>query len=181
MKNKVKMLIIFVLIGGLSISNLAYAQTPVDLTEEELEIIEKRREKREAMKVKMQEELGLTEEQQQSLEEHRNTHRSQIKEQKEAMKNLHEQLRMEIGKIEINMAKIYSIHEQIKTLNNKEADHRLEGILQLRKILTPKQFQKFDEKFRERRKSGLDHVGMHRGEKGEPFKGAHPEFDPKFE
>lgn len=147
MKNIAKVLVIITCIGGLGFLDLSYAQAPADLTEDELAMVEQRREKREEMKAAMVKELGLTEEQQQKLEEHRDMHRKQIKEQKEAMHDLHEQLKAEIEKVTIDRAKIYSIHGQIKALNNEEADHRLEGMLHIRDILTSEQIKKFNEKF----------------------------------
>ncbi len=43
------------------------------------------------------------------------------------------------------MEEIYKIHNGLKGLLSKKADHRLEGILEVRKILTTEQFRKFCE------------------------------------
>jgi len=146
MRNTGTALTVITLVGILGFSGLAYAQTSVKLTEEEVKMIEQHREKKEDMKARMQEELGLTEEQIQKLEDHRNGHRDQIKEYRETMKNLREEFKTETEKDVIDAARIQSVHAQMKVLDNKMADHRLEGILQLREILTPEQFKQFHKK-----------------------------------
>ena len=182
MKNKLKIMAAVALMGCLGIASFSHAQTTTDLTEQEAQVIERMREKREEMKLKMQEELGLTEEQQQKLEEHRDAHRSQNKVNRETMDKLHEQLKAEVEKEEIDTATITSIHEQIKALDNQIADHRLEGMLEIREILTPEQFKKFHEKFgKGKGPRGRGHGGKHGGGKGGFFKGGRPEFDSTLE
>ena len=164
MKKTLPILTIIALIGCIGIARFAYAQTSVDLTEKELKMIEGMRSKKEAKKAKMIEELGLTEEQQQKLEDHKNTHKSQMNEQREAKKDLHAQLKAEIEKVELDTGTIYSIHEQIKALDIEMADHRLEGMLQIREILTPEQFKIFHEKFGKKKEKG--HGDRPKGGKG---------------
>lgn len=174
MKNLGKILMLVALISCYGV--VSYAQTPADLTKEETQMVEMMRKKKDEMKAKMIKDLGLTEEQQQKLEDHRNKHRSQMEANKEVSENLHEQLKAELEKTEVDVAKIYSIHQQIKTLNNEEADHRLEGILEVRKILTAEQFKKFQEKTQGRKgpggPGGKGPHGKHQGGKrgpGEPI------------
>lgn len=172
MKNTGKILLIVGLIACLGNTGLAYSQTTLDLTEEEGQMIQEKREEMKRMQKRMAEELGLSVDQQEKLEANRVNNRKINKEQRDAMKALHEQLKTEVEKVDIDMAKVYKIHQQIKALDNQIADARLEGMLEVRQILTPEQFKKFQEKAGKRRgKRGSPdkmHGGRHKGDRGEP-------------
>jgi len=145
MKKTVKLLAVLALIGTLGFSGSAYAQTPTDLTEEEVQMIKKKRERKEKFKEKMKEKLGISDEQQQKLQEHRQSHRGQAKQYFESMKELKKQLNAELEKAEFDEEKVRSLNEQLKSIKNEMADHRIEGILAVREILTAEQFKKFHE------------------------------------
>lgn len=105
-------------------------------------------EMREKMRAKMLEvfkQLDLSPEQEEQLKTHRKNHRGQGREFREDMKAKKEAIRNELQKEELNMEEIYKIHNELKGLLSKKADHRLEGILAVRKILTAEQFRKFCE------------------------------------
>jgi Spy/CpxP family protein refolding chaperone len=105
-------------------------------------------EMREKMKVKMLEvfkQLDLSPEQEKQIQAHRKNHRGQGKGFLEDMKAKKEAIRNELQKEELNMENIYTIHDELKDLLLQKADHRLEGILEVRKILTAEQFRKFCE------------------------------------
>jgi Spy/CpxP family protein refolding chaperone len=105
-------------------------------------------EMREKMKAKMLEvfkQLDLSPEQKEQLKAHRKDHRGQGKEFRENMKAKKEAIRNELQKEELNMENVYTIHKELKDLLVQKADHRLEGILEVRKILTAEQFRKFCE------------------------------------
>lgn len=140
-----KVLVSFAVVGVLGCSSFVYAQSVGNLTDDEVSMIKQQRQNRASMQAKIQEELGLTDEQVQQLDDYRNQQREQMKQDRQTMKQLKEEIKQETEKTEIDEAKIKSIHEQLKTLNNKMSDNRLDGILQLRKILTPEQFKKFNE------------------------------------
>lgn len=109
---------------------------------------EMRNEMREKMKAKMLEvfkQLDLSPEQEEQLKAHRKDHRGQGKEFRENMKVKKEAIRNELQKEELNMENVYKIHDELKDLLIQKADHRLEGILEVRKILTAEQFRKFCE------------------------------------
>ncbi|MBT3877909.1 MAG: periplasmic heavy metal sensor [Candidatus Scalindua sp.] len=109
---------------------------------------------REEMKAKMQEvfkQLDLSPEQEEQLQAHRKNHRGQTGEFREILKAKRETLKNELQKEELNMEEIYKIHNELKGLHSKKADHRLEGILEVRKILTAEQFRKFCELRKEMR------------------------------
>ncbi|MBI4396110.1 MAG: Spy/CpxP family protein refolding chaperone [Elusimicrobia bacterium] len=89
--------------------------------------------------------LNLTPEQEKKLEEHRRTHREQAKALHEEQKQKREALRQELEKPELDMAKVKALHDEMKGVHDKLADHRLDGILEVRQVLTPEQFKKFQE------------------------------------
>lgn len=172
MKKMITLFTVLVLTGTLGVSGSAYAQTPTDLSEEEVRIIEKKREMRKKFKEEMEEKLGLSDAQQQKLQEHRNSHRDQAKQRFASIKELRNGLQTELEKEEFDVGKIRSIHEQLKSIKNEMADHRLEGILEVREILTAEQFKKFHELKGDRKgKWGGKHKGSH-GEFGMHHKGA---------
>jgi Spy/CpxP family protein refolding chaperone len=59
-------------------------------------------------------------------------------------------LRQELEKSELNMQVIYQTNNELKQLQTQMLDNRLERILEVRKILTPGQFKKFEDKMNER-------------------------------
>ena len=106
------------------------------------------------MRAKMQEvfnQLNLSPQQEEQLQAHRKNHRGQTGEFRESLKAKKEAIRNELQKEELNMEEIYKIHNELKGLHAKKADHRLEGILEVRKILTAEQFRKFCELRKEMR------------------------------
>jgi Spy/CpxP family protein refolding chaperone len=105
-------------------------------------------EMRKKMRAKMLEvfkQLDLSPEQEKQIQTHRKNHRGQGKEFRENMKAKKEAIRNELQKEELNMENVYKIHNELKDLLIQKADHRLEGILAVRKILTAEQFRKFCE------------------------------------
>jgi len=128
-------------IGVMVLTSNLYAREPGDPPLEYEAMQEK-------MRARMQEvfkQLGLTPEQERQLKDHRNKHREQAREIHTSIRAKKEEIRDELQKQELNMEKINKIHSELKNLHSKKADHRLEGILEVRKILTTEQFVKFME------------------------------------
>jgi len=176
----IKVLMIVALVGGVGSANFVYAEADLKLTEEEKQMIQRKR----AKKAEMKKELGLTEEQMKKLETHKKGHRGQGKGYRQKMKALRDELKTTMESADADEVKIRSIHEKIKSLDNEMADHRLEGILQVRKILTPEQFKKFQKKMHKKMHKKMGKMGGHHGmgRKGklECFKGHHHEGDCDF-
>ncbi len=61
------------------------------------------------------------------------------------MKTKKEAIRNELQKEELDLERIYTIYNELKSLILKKIDHRLKGIPEARKILTTEQFRKFCE------------------------------------
>jgi Spy/CpxP family protein refolding chaperone len=87
--------------------------------------------------------LDLTDEQKQQLETAKKQHRTEAASDRRAIRDAREAMRVELMKSQLDMAKIRQIHSQIKSLQDKMEDERLNSILTVRTILTQEQFQKF--------------------------------------
>ena len=60
-------------------------------------------------------------------------------------------IRQELQKDQLNMDSINQINSELKNLQAQILDRRLEGILEVRKVLTPEQFKKFTDRTEERK------------------------------
>jgi Spy/CpxP family protein refolding chaperone len=128
-------------IGMMVLTSNLYAREPGDRPPGH----EAMREKMRARMLEVFKQLDLSPEQEKQLESHRSNHREQAKEIHKSIRAKKEEMRDELQKQELNMDKINKIHSELKNLHSEKADHRLEGILEVRKILTTEQFVKFME------------------------------------
>ncbi len=104
----------------------------------------------------MYKQLGLTPGQDKQLKDHRDRHRSQMDTLRKEIKVKREQLGEELQKTDFDIRKVHQVHGDLKSLKARMEDNRLEGILEVRKILTPEQFNKFM-KLKEERTSNKRH------------------------
>ena len=104
----------------------------------------KGKEWREKKVEEMYAQLNLTEDQKKSLEENKKKNRGSKKEIFEKLRSNREALNSELMKPELDMNKVNEIQSQLKNLQSQMADERLSSILEVRKILTPEQFKKFN-------------------------------------
>ncbi|GAX60965.1 P pilus assembly/Cpx signaling pathway, periplasmic inhibitor/zinc-resistance associated protein [Candidatus Scalindua japonica] len=135
------------IVGVTLLSSNVYSQPPG-------EHFNRHQEMREKMRAKKQEafkQLDLSPEQERLIQAHRENHRGQKSEFQENMRVKKEAIRNELQKEEFNLEKIHAIHNELKNLILEKADHRLNGILEVRKILTAEQFRKFCELRKEMR------------------------------
>ena len=87
--------------------------------------------------------LGITPQQQERLKAHREQFRSQTKALFQQIKGKKDEISQELQKSNFDINKVRQIHTELKSLQGQMEDNRLEGILEVRKILTPEQFTKF--------------------------------------
>ncbi len=113
----------------------------------------------------LHERLHLSAEQEDLLEGHRRRHRQEAGELRKEARAAKEAMRDELQRRELDMARINELHATLKDLHDKRADHRLEGILEVRKILTPEQFSEF-----------MELMGKHRPWKGKGHGGPERSF-----
>ncbi len=129
------------IVGVMLLSSNVYSQPP----EDHFNRHEEMREKMKARMLEVFKQLDLSPEQEEQLQAHRKNHRGQGREFHENMRAKKEAIRSELQKEELNMENVYKIHNELKDLLIQKANHRLEGILEVRKILTAEQFRKFCE------------------------------------
>ncbi len=109
------------------------------------------------------ERLNLSTEQGVLLEEHRAKHRQEALELRKKARTAKEALRDELQRPELDMKRINEFHARLKDVYGRRADHRLEGVLEVRKILTPEQFSLFMELMEKHRPwKGKRHGGPER-------------------
>ena len=99
--------------------------------------------KMEARRQEFYRDLNLSEDQKKLLEENKKARREEMRSLFSQMKEKREAIRNELQRDELNIGKITQINDELKILSAQMLDHRLEGILEVRKILTPEQFKKF--------------------------------------
>ncbi len=129
------------IIGMMLLSSNVYSQPAGDFPPGR----EAMREKMRAQMLNIFKQLNLSPEQEKQLNTHRKKHREQGKEIHTNIKAKREAMKEELQKQDLDMNKINKIHSEMKSMHSKKADHRLEGILEVRKILTTEQFVKFME------------------------------------
>ena len=104
----------------------------------------------EARRQELYKDLNLSQEQKKLLEENKKGRREEMKSLFSQMKEKREAIRSELQKNELNIGKITQINNELKILSAQMLDRKLEGILEVRKILTPEQFRKFMAKMGQR-------------------------------
>jgi len=139
MMTKIKRLTVSMMVVGALLSGALYA-SPSDNDAKPTKAFA---EKRDAKHQQFYKELNLTEEQKKLLEDNKNKHREQMKALFSGMREKTALMRQELQKDELNMEKLNQIQNELKALQTQMLDHRLQGILEVRKILTPQQFKKF--------------------------------------
>ncbi|NQT95202.1 MAG: Spy/CpxP family protein refolding chaperone [Candidatus Omnitrophica bacterium] len=92
------------------------------------------------------EELGLSEEQVEELTALKESHRDTQKQLHESLKEANNNLRKELESPEVSKS-VWKVAEEVKGIQAQMVDSRIEHILAVKEILTPEQFEKFQEKF----------------------------------
>lgn len=121
---------------------------------------------REAPFEKIKAELGLSEEQAQKLKAHRQTHRQTMVALFQDARTKRQALRAELEKPNFDEGKVKSLQASAQAAGQKLQDHRLQGILEVKKILTPEQYAKFQSLMKERRERFLERRGVMGGGAG---------------
>ena len=92
---------------------------------------------------KLIENLGLTPEQVVKLKEQKGAHRQNTMQTAKELKAKRQELKEELAKEEVNKDSINSIIAQISELQSSLLYQRIQGVLTMKEILTPEQFEKF--------------------------------------
>ncbi|HNQ51089.1 MAG TPA: periplasmic heavy metal sensor [Candidatus Omnitrophota bacterium] len=105
-------------------------------------------------------ELGLSAEQQQAMASQHSQERKQSYELRQKTKAVRLQITEELNKEKTDTAKVNALVAELKALTGQRIDQQIQGIMELKKILTPEQFNALNEKRRQdgsRRKRGGRH------------------------
>lgn len=157
-------------------TGVVYAQSPDTDAVPSQEFIEKMDAKRE----QFYKELNLTVEQKKALEENKNKSRQAAKALKDNIRAKRNLMRAELEKEQLDMNKVNKIQSELKALQAQMLDQRLEGILEVRKILTPDQFKEFGAKMGDRmERFGREGKGPKQGFKKGGYKASVPVSEDK--
>jgi Spy/CpxP family protein refolding chaperone len=135
---KKKSRIIFVCLGIFSLLlffSIAYAQPFHNDWKKE-------RGRRKGFDTELIEKLGLTFEQQEQLKKLRTVHREEMGETIKTLRYKRFELFQELEKPESDKKKITNLVTEVKTLQGKLLDIRVDNILKMKGILTPEQYKK---------------------------------------
>ncbi len=133
---------------------------------------------------KLFEELNLSEEQKKKLDENKNKYRDQHKALMDQLKEKRALLQKELQNESLDKPKILQIQNDLKTLENQMSDQRLQGVLDVREILTADQYKKFQSRMEEKMGEMKDRwekrrVGNRRGPEGGENPSSEPPASPK--
>ena len=98
--------------------------------------------------------LGLTPEQDKLLKEAKKSHRAEMEELGKAVKAKMQELQKALAAPGVTRQQVEPIASQIKALQSQMVDRRIDGILKIKSILSPEQYQKLQGMKEEWRKSG---------------------------
>lgn len=124
---------------------------------------------REAGMERILKKMDLSPEQKEKLKAHRKAHREEARKLREEARQKREELRQELENPDMSMERVKAVHSQLKGIQGRMADQRLNGILAVRQILTPAQFKRFHEIAREEWKK-KDGKGRRKDHPGSPKK-----------
>jgi Spy/CpxP family protein refolding chaperone len=96
----------------------------------------------------MVKDLNLTPAQSEQMKAHRKTQMEQMKQLNKSMKEAQEALRIELDKSNTDMVAVEKLTGDLKSIEAKKIDSRTQGILDVKKTLTPDQFGKMCEKMK---------------------------------
>jgi Spy/CpxP family protein refolding chaperone len=91
-------------------------------------------------------ELNLTPEQKQSMTRQRAQEKTQSQELRQKTRAVREQITQELNKDITDTATVNPLVAQLKELTGQRIEQQIQGIMSLKKILTPEQFKKLNEK-----------------------------------
>lgn len=91
------------------------------------------------------EQLQLTAEQKELLEANRQKHHSQMKASRDNVRTLKQSLSNELEKPAFDSQAVQSLKNQLEEAQSQFNDLRLQGIMGVREILTPEQYEQFYE------------------------------------
>lgn len=123
-------------------------------------------EKGAGMMEKMTADLGLTQAQKDQMKALREGQKEKAKELKDKSHGVKEAMRSELNKPDTDMAKVNGYVGELADLYKQRTQQRVDGILAMKKVLTPEQFQELNEKMKQKMESWKKKGGMRKGGHG---------------
>jgi len=99
---------------------------------------------------KIAQELNLTAEQRQAMKEHRSQNSEQVRGIRKHLQEVRAQLRNELDKPDTDIAKIKGLATELKEVEAQMIDQHIKQVLEMKKILTPQQYQLLNQKIQDR-------------------------------
>lgn len=96
------------------------------------------------MKAQMKKELGLTADQEKKLDAGKEAHRKEMKALHDAMDARKDELKKAIAKPGATRAMVEPIVNELKVLEARKVEKRVDGIFEVKAVLTPEQFAKLE-------------------------------------
>jgi len=100
------------------------------------------------------EELGLTPEQEEQFKSFKSEQREARKALREESRSKRAELREELEKVDTDRAKVDSIVVEIKDLMGQKLDGMIKGVLSMKEVFTPAQYEKFKNKIGKHKDKG---------------------------
>ena len=104
-------------------------------------------------------ELELTPEQEAQIKQQREQQKKENQATREQLKAKNQELRQELDKATIDEAKVNSLVSEITALDGQKLGQRVEGVISMKKILTPEQQAKMKARMEERKKNWQEKKG----------------------
>ena len=121
------------------------------------------------MMEKMGEELGLTREQQDQVKALRESGKEKAGPLREKSKAVREAMREELNRADTDSSKVKGYVEELTALYRQKLEQRVDGVLGMKKVLTPEQFSKLNEKMEQKKEAWREKRGFRgpgRGSRG---------------
>ena len=117
------------------------------------------------MMEKMAADLGLTQEQQDQMKALRESGKEKAGSLREKSKEVRQALREELNKADTDSSKVKGYVEDLTALYRQKLEQRVDGVLGMKKVLTPEQFSKLNEKMEQKKEAWRERRGG-RGPRG---------------
>lgn len=102
------------------------------------------KEKRKRM-TEVYERLNLSDDQKQALEQNREKHHGRLRSVKDEIDQTKFSLQEELTQDEVNVSKVEELKGRLKNLQGEATELRVEGMIEVREIMTQEQYEKFRE------------------------------------
>lgn len=108
---------------------------------------------------KMTSDLGLTQEQQDQMKALREGGKEKAGSLGEKSKEVNQAMRDELNKPDTDTSKVKGYVDELTSLYRQKLEQRVDGVLGMKKVLTPEQFNKLNEKMKQKKEAWKEKRG----------------------